>query len=398
MERKTAFNSLLSPEEEELLNQEAANQSVIDAPLEANLPDMANYDLKLQEARNTAERNNLLTAANAFASGITSGNAIRPDLAPANAVLARMTAESLDSAEDPNRIAKSRVEQLKTKTLFDDEKELTNPTSLASQVYRDLVKEKFPNMQIPDGITAKRLQSIFPNLVKGDPLAAARLELLRNEHERKLRQGDERISHSKDRFGYQKEEKFEDDAQKALKDLRSRESFKESEKILNALNKIDLLIKDATQKGGQSLAMLGPVIAKGLAGEVGVLTEADVVRYVQSPQLATKIYDQFLKNINGKLSSLSAENLVRLANIMRDAAVKRKDALIDEEAELFSRREKGLSKQEARYLLDSIYKKPSTGKLSADKRQEAINRAKQANPNLSEEKVIEQLKSRGIID
>lgn len=98
------------------------------------------------------------------------------------------------------------------------------------------------------------------------------------------------------------------------------EPFKEAERIIGATAKVRELAKDAATKGGQSLAMLGPAVAKGLAGEVGVLTDKDVTRYTQNPSAVGGMVDTLQKVKSGKLSEVSYDNLMRLVEIMEAKA------------------------------------------------------------------------------
>lgn len=143
----------------------------------------------------------------------------------------------------------------------------------------------------------------------------------------------------------------EADAQRVLKDLRGTEEYKTAAKELSSVPTIRNLIKDAVAVGGQSLSMLGPKVAKGIAGEVGVLTQHDVTRYVQDPSLVGSLRDSLIKLKSGKLSEVSAENLSRLLDIMEKSANDKINRAIDREATLFSRRA-GIPKEEARMYID----------------------------------------------
>lgn len=159
-----------------------------------------------------------------------------------------------------------------------------------------------------------------------------------------------------DKFGYTKGQKFQDDARNVLKDMRQTEKWKLSEKTLSEIPNLELLLDDAYKKGGQSLSMLGPKIAKGIAGEVGVLTEQDVTRYVANPEVAQKLIDTLKKVTQGKISKTSYNNLKRLMDISKQAAQKKLDDAIDREAVLFSRRE-NIPYDDARQYLDNNFMK-----------------------------------------
>lgn len=155
-------------------------------------------------------------------------------------------------------------------------------------------------------------------------------------------------------------QKFQDDAAKAVDSMRKTDSWKEAEKALSSIPNIEVLLEDAYQKGGQSLSMLGPRIAKGIAGEVGVLTEQDVTRYVKNPQLAEGLMDSISKINSGKLTETSYENIKRLLDISKKASQDKMDMAVMREASLLSKRE-GIDIEEAYRLLDDTYKADMAG-------------------------------------
>lgn len=169
------------------------------------------------------------------------------------------------------------------------------------------------------------------------PLEAARIQNYENvEKNRQFRQ----------------DQANEGDAQRALKDLRGTEEYKTSVKMSTQVPVIRKLLTDAKINGGQSLSMLGPKIAKGIAGEVGVLTEQDVKRYIKDPSLIGGMRDTLAKLKSGKVSEVTAGNVTRLLDIMDQHAKDRISEATAREAKLFSRRS-GLSVQEARSMIDA---------------------------------------------
>lgn len=124
---------------------------------------------------------------------------------------------------------------------------------------------------------------------------------------------DEARKATQDRYDTSQVERYTNQVSKS-------EPFKESERIILATAKVRELAKDAAVNGGQSLAMLGPAVAKGLAGEVGVLTDKDVTRYTQNPSAVGGMVDTLQKVKSGKLSEVSYENLMRLTEIMEAKA------------------------------------------------------------------------------
>lgn len=189
--------------------------------------------------------------------------------------------------------------------------------------------------------------------------ARERLDMQKERLERQSK----REGRLREKFDYSKGQKFEDDARNALKDLRQTDTWKTGEKAIAEIETIETLLDDAYQEGGQSLAMLGPKIAKGIAGEVGVLTEQDVKRYVKNPALAESMMDTAKKVSQGKLTETSYENLKRLMEISKATSQEKIRRALDREATLLSRRE-NIPYEEARYYLDNEYEK---GKIEAKK-------------------------------
>lgn len=150
------------------------------------------------------------------------------------------------------------------------------------------------------------------------------------------------------------EKTFRNEARNAKNDLKKDPRWQSAVKAANAIEEMGPLLEDAYRKGGQSLAMLGPRIAKGIAGEVGVLTERDVVRYVQNPTLVGGVMDSIAKVTKGKITDVSYENLKRLLGIVEEESKRRIEEAINDEAILFSRRNK-LPVEEARSYIDSEF-------------------------------------------
>lgn len=122
----------------------------------------------------------------------------------------------------------------------------------------------------------------------------------------------------------------------AIKALESNKIYKDADAALSEVSTIKNLVDDAVKKGGQSLAMLGPKIAKGIAGEVGVLTEQDVTRYVKNPSLVGGLMDTLAKMKSGKLTGASAENIKRLLDIMEKEALRKKQTKVNQIAKQYA--------------------------------------------------------------
>lgn len=203
-----------------------------------------------------------------------------------------------------------------------------------------------------------------PIQVYEDPIMKKMME----QADKRINQGDSRLNLASNRearmiekFGYDKAQKFEDDAKNALKDIRQKETWKSAEKTLSEVDGMQNLLDDAYTKGGQSLAMIGPKVAKAIAGEVGVLTEADVTRYVKNPELVKGMMDDIKKATSGKLSQASYNNLKRLLDISKKSAQRKMDLSVLEDATVFSRREQIPLEDAMHYLNANYIKNQGTG-------------------------------------
>lgn len=168
-------------------------------------------------------------------------------------------------------------------------------------------------------------------------------------------------------------------------------TYKAAISVINEMPTLKGLLDDAYKNGGQSLAMLGPRIAKGLAGEVGVLTEQDVTRYVSNPALARSILSRGEKAFEGKLTAQDYANLMRLGTVMEKNAQEKMNKAYKQAATKMSRN-LGIPLDDAELLVNpnideatkAIIVEPHKGKTEnmdqKDPNQEAMDWLA-ANPN-----------------
>jgi hypothetical protein len=190
----------------------------------------------------------------------------------------------------------------------------------------------------------------------------------------------EKESRLGDKQAFTKEQKFQDDARNALKDMRQTDTWKRSEKTLNDIPGLKNILNDAYKKGGNSLAMLGPKVARSIAEEVGTLTEGDVTRYVQNPSFYGGIKDTLSKLSSGKLSKESYNNLLRLLDISEKEAKRKRALAIDEGAKVFASRENIPLDEAKKYIDTSIFKDIKKPKVLTDEDKRALEWANK-NPN-----------------
>lgn len=235
---------------------------------------------------------------------------------------------------------------------------------------------------------------------KDEDQLSARDKAYLDYYNRKLEMTKEREGRLVDQFGEKKIQKSQKDAEKALEMLRKKESWKSADKTLSEVPTLVTLLEDAYKKGGQSLAMLGPKVARSIAGEVGVLTEQDVTRYVKNPELVAGFMDTIKELSEGKITEASYNNLKRLLEISKMEAERKQKESIEREAILFSRREK-IPFEDALSLLDANYNREDSNVDSKKEMSEQDKSAlKWANENKDDprsEQIIEKLKLKGLI-
>ena len=164
-----------------------------------------------------------------------------------------------------------------------------------------------------------------------------------------------------------KERIGEDDQKQIERYMKAAEgthAFKTSETLINKASTVKELLDDAKVYGGQSLSMLGPVIATGIAGEVGVLTDKDVTRYVKNPALIDGAMDALAKAKASKITQTSYDNLMRLVDIMEAKARDVRTAVYKRKAEQLSKNS-NLSVEDALQKLDPDYMPGEEKKASA---------------------------------
>lgn len=80
---------------------------------------------------------------------------------------------------------------------------------------------------------------------------------------------------------------------------------------------VDELINKIREGNTVASAALGMKMAKAM-GEVGVLTDADVIRYVQSGRLDRKAADQLSRMLQGKPTDATLDEISQISNVLKD--------------------------------------------------------------------------------
>jgi NACalpha-BTF3-like transcription factor len=154
---------------------------------------------------------------------------------------------------------------------------------------------------------------------------------------------------------------------------------------------------DLSQKGNTvAFSALGTKMARAM-GEVGVLTEYDVKRYVQSGMLTQKAGDKLRTMVQGKPTEATLEEIKNINTAMQDSFAKRQSRIIRKHAKRLSKNF-NMSLEEAYERMGAdmpLEEKVITEPGAYSASQEAgIKRVMEKN-NVSREKAISALKKAG---
>lgn len=130
-----------------------------------------------------------------------------------------------------------------------------------------------------------------------------------------------------------------------------------------AIDQVSTLIEMARSGNTVSAAAMGLKMAKAM-GEVGVMTDADIRRYVESGKLSQAAADKLSKWIKGKPSKATLDEIEQISNAMKGSFNKKVQPIYDRHVNLLSRNY-GLSQEDAAFRLDVPYS-GVTGKKVAD--------------------------------
>jgi hypothetical protein len=122
--------------------------------------------------------------------------------------------------------------------------------------------------------------------------------------------------------------KAEDRVYKVIADYEKHPMVKELDKQGLSFDQADALV-DQIQGGNQvALGALGTKMARAM-GEVGVLTDADVKRYIQAQSLVQKAQDMYGRNFMGELSDETIRDIQQVTKKMRVGFGKKRKNLYD---------------------------------------------------------------------
>ena len=112
---------------------------------------------------------------------------------------------------------------------------------------------------------------------------------------------------------------------KVSKDFRYKDAYKES----LSFDQVDKLIQEAEKGNEVAFNTVGTKMAKAM-GEVGVLTESDVSRYVEGGSLTRKAGDSLLRMMNGKPSKATIDDIKQITKVLRDSHESKLQPIFDD--------------------------------------------------------------------
>jgi hypothetical protein len=214
---------------------------------------------------------------------------------------------------------KGNVDLQSGKIDLSSEKDLNDPNSAVSIQARELAKELIGS-DVPVGLTAAQLNKLLPGIQQKASLDFKREESTQRAEDRKLQREElaAKRGEYKEMRGTEEARRVNENYNKFL-DKRTADNpmFKKFVEKQDTFNRIDDLI-DSAQKGNQaSVAALGTQMARAM-GEVGVLTDADVTRYLGNSSYGRKLQSWFTKGMQGKIPPAQANELKEVGETFRN--------------------------------------------------------------------------------
>ena len=146
--------------------------------------------------------------------------------------------------------------------------------------------------------------------------------------EKQQEQIDSRQQKSFDQRDLDRQIKAEDRVYKVVQDYEKHPVVKELGKQGLSFDQADGLIDQMEQGNQIALGALGTKMARAM-GEVGVLTDADVQRYIQAQSLVQKAQDRFGRAFMGRLSDETVKDIKEVTDKMKKGFTRKRKDLYD---------------------------------------------------------------------
>ncbi len=275
---------------------------------------------------------------------------------------------STEGADDLIKMGEARVKDLLTKRkgeadLYDlnDKRAMADPNSPISKALREGAANFGINM--PENVSGTQLDATGLNL--GSLLTAKmHAEARKDAAEARKQQSIENRELRREQFEYRKSKDIQRASERFSQYLEADPEMKQIKKEKLALGQVEKLIE--LSKGGNTVAAagLGAKTARAM-GEVGVLTEEDVARYVRSGALARGAADKLMKWIKGKPTDATLEEVRQISLAIKASFEEKIQPMYDKYANRLSRIY-NIPLEEAYYVMDARMPSPAPGVPAAD--------------------------------
>lgn len=328
-----SWETMLEPKKSPLVEEIAASLPQPQAPTESPINIPTKSDLQRDQKRRDLLEQGIQdnNVAKMFAAGFASAG---------DAVLAGEGKSPSGLKDTLKNFEESEQEARKTLEV----KFGTDPNSDLSRVAQSAAErllQKKPGA-LAD-MSANQISAVFP----------VWKEALNNEESRELKKIQmEAVKSSKqDRLDASKENAF----YRVGKDLTNDHRYKEMAKQKMALNAVEGLVKEVRSGNTVATSAIGTKLARAM-GEVGVLTEQDVIRYMQSGWIPQKVGDKLKRLVLGKPTDMTLNEIEDISKAIKasfDASVKP----IQEDYTIRMARSYNIPEEEAAALLNVPYHK-----------------------------------------
>lgn len=170
---------------------------------------------------------------------------------------------------------------------------------------------------------------------------------------------------------------------KVARDFRYKDAYKES----LSFDQVDKLLKAGEDGNQVAFNTVGTKMAKAM-GEVGVLTESDVKRYVEGGSLTRKAGDSLLRMINGKPSDATINDIKQITKVLKEAHENKLQPVFDDYANRAV--QLGLSEEEAYKRFKFPLPQHLKQKTQEDKKEQPSNLVKIKGPSGDEATMTEE--------
>jgi hypothetical protein len=189
-------------------------------------------------------------------------------------------------------------------------------------------KDDYPDM-FNDLLGKKYTEKELQNVAKDRMTAVANATDKKKADEDRRRQSGERQASLEAERASKRDDKIRKEVIDYSEKLEGNIVTKQMKKEGIALGQMDQLIE--LVRGGNTVASaaLGTKMARAM-GEVGVLTESDVTRYIESGQLTRKAGDKLLRMIEGKPTDATIGEIEQIGTALRDSFQKKVQPTYDD--------------------------------------------------------------------